>query len=248
MQAIVFSGIILFVLIIPAIDIIDGKCVRLAQGQMDRVKIYSSSPVDIAKKFEDAGAKKIHLVDLDGAIKGEPVNLKTISNIIRKIKIPVQLGGGIRSKSAIDKVLKIGVSNIILGTSLVLQNDNFTCSVFDEYQDKIICGVDANNGKVAICGWKKITDISAISFSKKLQKYGAKRIIYTDIATDGMLCGPNFIQIKKIKEALKIPVIASGGVSSMQDIERLRKVKVEGVIVGKAIYEGKINITQMFHQ
>lgn len=235
-------------LIIPAIDIIDGKCVRLAQGRVEDVKVYSSHPIDIAKKFEDTGAKMIHIVDLDGAMKGEIANLKIISHIVKKVKIPVQLGGGIRNETTIDKLLSLGISRVILGTSLILQDNKFLSSIFKKYEDRIVCGVDAIQGKIAICGWKKTTDISAISFSKKLQKYGAKRIIYTDIATDGMLCGPNFAQIKKIKKALKIPVIASGGISSYEDIEKLKKIKVEGVIIGRAIYEGKIDLTQIFHQ
>lgn len=233
-------------LIIPAIDIKNGKCVRLHQGEMDKVKIYSSHPADIAQEFEKYGAEIIHIVDLDGAAEGKVVNLKAISQIIKAIKIPVQLGGGIRNKETIDEVLNLGIKRVILGTSIIIRNDVFLRCLFEEYGEKIICGIDAREGKVAISGWKEITEIEATNLSQKLEKLGAKRIIYTDIKRDGMLSGPNYEEISNIANTVKIPVIASGGVSSEEDIKELKKIGVEGVIIGKAIYENKVKIQSLW--
>ncbi len=233
-------------IIIPAIDIKNGKCVRLCQGGMDKVRIYSSNPTDIAKEFEKYGAEIIHIVDLDGAAEGRVVNLKAISQIIKAIKIPVQLGGGIRNKETLNEVLNLGIKRVILGTSIITQDDAFLQCLFEEYGEKIVCGIDARDGKVAIYGWKEITTQEATSFSQKLENLGAKRIIYTDIKRDGMLSGPNYEEIRNIANTVKIPVIASGGVSSEEDIKELKKIAIEGVIVGKAIYENKVKIQSLW--
>lgn len=230
-------------IIYPAIDIIDGKCVRLQQGSYSDVTIFGNDPVEMALKWEQQGAKYLHVVDLDGARSGNSDNSEVIRQIACKLSIPVQLGGGIRSLDTIENILSYGVSRVILGTSAV-NNQDMLKTALKEYKDKIAVGIDAKDGMVAIHGWEKTSDFTAIEFAKKVEELGAKTVIYTDISRDGMLQGPNLAAMSEMAKVVKIEVIASGGVSCLKDIVNLNVTGVKGVIVGKALYTGNIDLTE----
>ncbi len=235
--------------IVPAIDIKDGKCVRLSQGNYQAETIYAENPAEVAKKFQDAGAKRLHLVDLNGALDGKLVNLATISRIIASIQIPVQLGGGIRSLDSIKKVLENGVERAILGTIALRQPDLVGEAIQKFGAAKIIIGIDARSHKVAISGWKDVTEIDEITFALKMKEIGVLRINYTDISRDGMLTGPNLAAIKNMVIKTGLKITASGGVSSMKDIDALKLLElfgVDSVIVGKALYEKKVDLENLF--
>lgn len=227
----------------PAIDIKDGKCVRLSQGSFDNVTVYSQNPVDIALKWQGQGAKYLHVVDLDGARYGEPKNIDIICEVATRLGIPVQLGGGIRTIGTIYTILTKGITRVILGTSAV-RNPELVRLALKTYGERIVIGIDARDGKVAIEGWEKTSDFTAVDFARKMQDLGAKTIIYTDIATDGMLAGPNLKAMEEMVGAVDIDVIASGGVSKVEDIRNLKDVGVAGAIIGKALYEGSIDLAE----
>lgn len=234
--------------IIPAIDLKEGKCVRLTQGVFTQAEIYSEDPVKYALRWQSEGATRLHIVDLDGAKAGmvQPHNLNVVRQIIRRVNIPVQLGGGIRSTEVIERVLNMGVDRVILGTS-VAQNDETARSALMMYGEKVIIGIDARDGFVAISGWQQRLDESAISFARRMVAMNAKRIIYTDISRDGMLEGVNIAAISEMVAAVPVPIIASGGVGSLEDIHALKAIKasnLEGVIIGKALYAGKISLSE----
>lgn len=234
--------------VIPAIDILGGKCVRLLQGDYNKETVYGNSPVEMAKKWELEGAEIIHLVDLDGAKQGKPVNINLIKDICRNINIPCELGGGIRTIEDADAVLATGVSRIILGTA-ACSSELLVDSLLDKYGvEKIVVGIDARNGYVAVKGWIEDSDIKAIDLAAKFAAKGVKRFIYTDISRDGALIGPNYESISKFcSHVQECEVIASGGVGNIEHIKELIKLKedacpnIEGVIVGKALYDRKIN-------
>ena len=228
-------------IIYPAIDIIDGNCVRLTQGKFDNVTVYEKDPVKVALRWEESGAEFIHVVDLDGALKGKGINRKKILEIANTVKIPVQTGGGIRSMEDADELISGGVSRIILGTA-ALKNPDFVREAVKKYGEKIAVGIDAKDGFVATEGWENVSDTDAVSFAKEMEKIGVKHIIYTDIATDGMLSGPNFAAMKQMSESVSSGIIASGGVGSEEDIINLIPTGVDGVIVGKALYTGRVNL------
>ncbi len=231
-------------LIIPAIDIKNGKCVRLTQGRMDAETVYSENPVEIAKRWEDSGAKLIHIVDLDGAVEGIPKNQNIIKNIIKSIKTPVEIGGGIRDTEIIKDYLGIkGVKRVIIGT-VAQENAEFVEEACRRFPGSIAAGIDAIDGMVATRGWIKVTNEKAVNLAKRLEELGVSCIIYTDIARDGMLTGPNAKATKEMAHAVNIPVIASGGMSSVKDIEDFKNVKLEGIIIGKALYTGDIDLKE----
>jgi phosphoribosylformimino-5-aminoimidazole carboxamide ribotide isomerase len=230
--------------IIPAIDIINGRCVRLVQGKFDQETVFSDNPVEMAVKFEQEGATRLHVVDLDGARTGSPQNLKVLESILRAIKIPVQTGGGIRTLDTAHKVLGIGVSRVIIGTSAALDSEAAE-EMFRELGDQAILGVDALNGYVAVRGWQARTEERAVDFARRMQSIGARRIIFTDIARDGMLGGVNTFAVERMLKSVEIPVIASGGVGSLADVTRLACLEdkgLEGVIFGKALYTGAVSL------
>ncbi|WP_058485099.1 1-(5-phosphoribosyl)-5-[(5-phosphoribosylamino)methylideneamino]imidazole-4-carboxamide isomerase [Defluviitalea phaphyphila] len=230
--------------IYPAIDIKGGKCVRLSQGRFDKVTVYEKNPVKIAKKWEESGAKFIHLVDLDGALLGEEVNKNVIKEIIGAVNIPVQTGGGIRNIKSIEDRLSLGVERVIIGTAAV-KNPNLVKEAVKTFgEDKIVVGIDAKNGKVAVEGWEKLSDISAIELCLRMKDMGVKTIIYTDIAKDGMLSGVNVESTKELIESTGLDIIASGGVATMSDLEKVSNIGVEGVIIGKALYQGSIDLKE----
>lgn len=226
--------------VIPAIDLKDGRCVRLVQGDPDRETVYSEDPVAQAVSFAKAGADLIHMVDLDGAFTGKTPNFEVIKSVVSE-GISVEVGGGIRSKEAIEKYLAIGVRHVITGT--IMLDESFP-RLAEEYGLHITGGVDARNGKVATHGWLNTSDIDMIDFIRKIRDMGIHRFICTDISTDGMLSGPNIASLKNILEQIEgISVIASGGISSLEDIRNLKLIdRIEGCITGKAVYDGRIDL------
>jgi phosphoribosylformimino-5-aminoimidazole carboxamide ribotide isomerase len=234
-------------LIIPAIDLRNGKCVRLIQGKVDAETIFSDDPVATALKWENKGAKFLHVVDLDGAFTGSPKNLDVIEKIVDAVSIPIEMGGGIRDASVVESVFKAGVHRAILGTS-ALKNPDFAGEMCDLYGDRIAVGIDAKDGKVAIKGWTELGEKPAVDFAIEMKNAGVKIIIYTDIKRDGMLTGPNVEATKNLAMAVEgVNVIASGGMSSLDDIKNLKDIEpygVVGVIIGKALYTGDIELEE----
>ena len=229
-------------LIIPAIDINEGSCVRLREGRLEDMEIYSDDPVMIALKWASKGAKLLHVVDLDGAFCGRLTNISVIENIVKKINIPVQVGGGVRRYPEVKVLLNLGVSRIILGT-ILWKDKSLAKRLFTEFPKQIIAGIDARDGCVAIEGWQNTTTIKALDFAIEMVKLGVRRIIYTDITRDGTLQGVNIANIRKMVKKINIPLIASGGVASLTDLRKLKRFEdkgLEGVIIGKALYEGSI--------
>ena len=232
-------------ILIPAIDLKDGHCVRLVQGDMEQSTVFSEQPEDMVRRWLDAGARRLHLVDLNGAFAGKPRNLAAIKAILKVVdgRIPVQLGGGIRDLDTIEKYIDLGIRYVIIGTAAV-KNPGFLQDACTAFGGHIIVGLDAKDGKVATDGWSKLTGHEVVDLGKKFQDYGVESIIYTDIGRDGMLSGINMEATVKLAQALRIPVIASGGLSSMADIEALCAVEdqgVEGVICGRSIYSGDLD-------
>jgi len=234
-------------IILPAIDIKDGKCVRLLKGDFNKVTQYKESPLDQANKFSEFGFKNIHLIDLDGALKGKLINKDIIRQIISVSDLKIQVGGGIRSLKNIKEWFDIGVDRIILGTAAI-EDPEFLKKVCFEYKNKIALAIDVRDGYIALSGWKKQTKILAFDFIKKIKNFGLSRIIYTDIDKDGTKSGPNIKYAIKLSEKINMPVIISGGISSISDILNIKKIgskNIEGVIVGKAIYDGNINLKEL---
>jgi phosphoribosylformimino-5-aminoimidazole carboxamide ribotide isomerase len=235
-------------LIIPAIDLKDGHCVRLEQGRMDSATVFSKDPGKAAAQWAALGARRLHVVDLNGAVAGKPRNEPAVKAIIAAVDsdIPVQLGGGIRDLETIERYLDDGVSFIIIGTAAV-KNPGFLHEACDAFPGHIIVGLDARDGKVATDGWSKLTGHDVVDLAKRFQDYGVEAVIYTDIGRDGMLTGVNVEATVRLAQALSVPVIASGGLNSLEDIRRLREVESEGVsgcITGRAIYEGRLDFAE----
>ncbi len=233
-------------LIIPAIDLKEGKCVRLEQGLMDRATVYSDDPATTARHWESQGAELLHVVDLDGAFAGTPKNLDAIKAIRTAIKMPIEVGGGLRDLATIEALVSIGINRIILGTAAI-ENPSFVQETCTKFPGRIIVGIDAKEGLVAIKGWAEVTKVKAVDLAMQMQEHGVIAIIYTDIKRDGMLSGPNIEATQALARELHIPVIASGGVHTMKDIENLLAIRhsgVSGVITGKAIYSGSLNLKE----
>ena len=233
----------------PAIDLKDGKCVRLFKGDMNQATIFNNNPSSQALEFEKLGFEFLHLVDLDGAIAGKIINKSAIIEILKNIKIPTQLGGGIRSLQDIEEALALGVHRVILGT-IALTNPKLVIEACKKFPGKIVIGIDAKNGLVATQGWVEDSKISAIELGKRLEYCGASAIIYTDISRDGTLAGFDFEGTKQLAQNLLIPIIASGGVASDEDVAGVRQLKKDGVvgaIVGRALYEKKISVEKLVY-
>lgn len=232
--------------VIPAIDIMNGRVVRLTQGRFDKEKIYDQDPVLTAQEFKADGARLIHMVDLDGAKTGIPKNLDTIKKVCLKVNIPVQMGGGIRSLETIEKVLDEGIFRVVLGTKAI-EDIGFLKSALAKWKEKIVVSLDCVNGFIATEGWTKISKIKAVTIIPQLETMGLKTLVYTDIATDGMLQGPNINALSEIFEMTKMNVISSGGISKIEDIQSLCHVRTPnlvGIIVGKALYEKKFTLKE----
>lgn len=229
-------------ILFPAIDIRDGKCVRLTQGDYNQEQIYSDSPVDMAKQWESEGAEYIHVVDLDGAKTGDMANLKTIESIVQAVQLPVQVGGGIRSMDSIKNYQAIGVSRVIIGTAAI--NDKaFLRNALATFSKMIAVSIDARKGMVATNGWTQTSDVVAVDLIKELDELGVETIIYTDILKDGMSAGPNFEELALMNSTTDQNIIASGGISSLEDINQLREMNVYGAILGKALYDGTLSLS-----
>ncbi len=226
----------------PAIDIKNGQCVRLRQGQFHDEEVYSHIPSNVAALWESLS--HIHVVDLDGALAGHSVNEEVIKEIVQKVHVPVQTGGGIRTISDVEHKLSLGVERVIIGTKAV-ESPQFIRELIKSFgPEKIVVGIDAKNGMVATEGWEKVSSHDAVSLALKMKEMGVKTIVYTDISKDGMLCGPNIERTKEMVEATGLDVIASGGVSCMKDLDDLSRIGVNGVIIGKALYEKRISLKQ----
>jgi phosphoribosylformimino-5-aminoimidazole carboxamide ribotide isomerase len=233
-------------IIIPAIDLKDGKCVRLSQGEMNKATVYSQDPAEVAVRWESLGAKRLHVVDLDGAISVKPKNLIIIKSIRAAVSMPIQLGGGIRNIQTIDEYLCAGIDYVILGTAAI-KDPILLEESCKKFPGNIIIGIDARDGMIAVQGWTETTNMSAVSFAQQLDSAAVKAIVFTDISRDGMLVGPNIESTSLLAEAVSIPVIASGGVSQKKDIERLLEEEssgISGVIVGRALYTGNIDLKE----
>lgn len=228
-------------IVIPAIDILGGKCVRLARGRYTTARKVAEDPVKAAKDFEASGAELIHLVDLDGAREGRCVNTETFQQIVENVQVPVQVGGGIRNMETVDYYLEHGVSRVVLGTA-AYENKELVMHAIDKYGSKIAVGIDAELGYVKIAGWTESIGISYLELAKISEKMGAQTIIYTDISCDGMLCGPNYEHLKQLRDSLKVNIIASGGIRDIRDIEKLKAIGMHGAICGKSLYDGSLSL------
>jgi phosphoribosylformimino-5-aminoimidazole carboxamide ribotide isomerase len=232
-------------LIIPAIDLKDGQCVRLTQGNMHQATVYSNDPAAMARHWQDQGAHLLHVVDLNGAFEGEPKNLSHIEAIVNAVSIPVQVGGGIRSLDTVRMYLGAGAKRVVMGTT-ALTNRQLVEEILEVFPERVVVAIDAKNGLVATDGWKTVTGITAREAIVSLSGLALAAVIYTDIAKDGMMAGPNILSLKLIADASPVPVIASGGISSLDDIAAIKALgpKIEGIILGKALYEGVIDLKQ----
>jgi len=233
--------------IFPAIDIKDKKCVRLIKGDFDNKTEYDMSPVDQAGKYKDHGFKNLHIVDLDGALTGETVNIEIIEEIISKFDLKIEIGGGVRNFESIQKYTDVGVDKVILG-SAAIKDKNFLKEACQKFSDKIALGLDAKDGYLSVSGWKENSNLKTLEFLKDVNDYGASRLIYTDINRDGMKLSPNFDETVNVANTSNCPVIISGGVSSIDDIKKAKEIgnkNIEGIIVGKAIYDGDIKLDEL---
>lgn len=230
--------------IYPAIDIKDGNCVRLLQGRFSDVTVYGNDPAEVAKRWEAEGGEYIHVVDLDGALKGRGVNSEVIKKICASVNVPVQTGGGIRTMEDVEYMLQCGIERVIIGTSAV-RDKEFVKRAVEKYGKKIVIGIDAKDSMVAIEGWEEVSSHKAVDFAKEMEKIGVSTIVYTDIATDGTLKGPNLEAMKEMVENTKLDVIASGGVGNKEHIKALLSTGVEGAIVGRALYTGDVDLKEI---
>ncbi len=231
--------------IFPAIDIQDKKCVRLIKGDFDNKTEYQISPVEQAGKYKDHGFRNLHIVDLDGALTGETVNLDIIQEIVKKFDLKIEVGGGVRSIVSIQKYTDVGVEKVILG-SAAIKDKNFLKEACEKFPNKIALGLDAKDGYLSVSGWKENSNILTLDYLKEVNGYGATRLIYTDINRDGTKQSPNFEETQKVADTSNCPVIISGGVSSIDDIKKAKSLKnIEGIIVGKAIYDGDIKLDEL---
>jgi len=237
-------------IIFPAIDIKDGKCVRLIKGDFNQMTSYKNSPFDQAKIYSQSGFRNIHIVDLDGALQGKSSNSNIIKEILKNFKLKIQIGGGIRTLDDIDNWIKSGVDKIIIGTAAI-ENKNLLKTACKQFKNKIALALDVKDGFIFLSGWKKQTNILATDFVKEIENYGVSRIIYTDINKDGTKKGPNIKDTIELSNKAKIPFIISGGISSIEDIKKIKSLNnsnIEGVIVGKSIYDGDIKINELAQQ
>ena len=234
--------------IYPAIDIKGGRCVRLTQGRADQETVYAENPADVARQFKAAGSLWVHVVDLDGAFAGEPQNLAAVQ-AVAALGMKVQLGGGLRTRAAVERALGFGVSRVVIGTRAA-ESEAFVDELVQAFGEKVAVGIDAKDGKVAVKGWVDTTGMGALDLARRMDRFGVKTLIYTDIGTDGMLTGPNFAAQEALLTAVKCNVIASGGVSRREDVVKLaelaqRYTNLEGVIVGKALYEKRVELADL---
>ena len=235
-------------LILPAIDLRQGRCVRLLQGREQDETVYDHDPVAVAERFVAAGAQRLHLVDLDGAFRGQGANLASIQEIVRRTRIPVQVGGGLRTREDVRRMLDLGVASVIIGTMAVKHPQELETALQEQSGEPLILGIDSRNRKIAVEGWQEDTELDDTEFALHWKERGVQRVVFTDIARDGMLTGPNLDALRDMAQRTGLKVTASGGVSSAEDLLQLQKLEADGVdqvIVGKAIYEGRIDLAEV---
>ena len=232
-------------IIFPAIDIKDKKCVRLTQGDFDKVNVYGEDPSLMAKKWVDYGAEFIHVVNLNGSRDEIGINDETLAKVAKSVDVPIQVGGGIRDEKRVKELLDLGINRVIVGT-MAIENKELLKELIEKYKaDKIVVSIDAKNGKVATHGWEKVSDIDSVDLCKELEQIGVKTIVYTDISKDGMLEGPNFDIYKELSQKTSLDIIASGGVTSIDDVKRLLDMNMYGAIIGKALYDNRIDLKEV---
>ena len=231
-------------IIFPAIDIKDKKCVRLLQGDFQKVNIYSNNPYEMAKKWQNQDAEFIHIVNLNGARGEGNVNDDCIKEILSNVNVPIQVGGGIRDKERAKELLNLGVNRVIVG-SMAIKNIELLKELVNEFKEKIVVSIDAKDGKVALEGWEEVSNVDSLELCKELEDIGVKTIVYTDISKDGMMIGPNFDIYDKLSKETSLDIIASGGVTTLNDIKKLNDMNIYGAIIGKALYENKINLKEV---
>lgn len=232
--------------VIPAIDLLEGRCVRLYQGDYQQSQVFGENPTEVARRWESEGATRLHLVDLDGAKQGHPVNQDAIAAIVRAVSIPVQVGGGLRDRDGISQLLDLGVDRAIVGT-IAVENPELVQHLCQDFRDRIVVGIDARDGQVATRGWLETSSVAATELARAMAQIGAAAIIYTDIHRDGTLSGPNLDALRELAKAIEIPVIASGGISSLSDLLSLLALEplgITGVIVGRALYTGDVSLSE----
>lgn len=230
-------------ILIPAIDIRGGKCVRLSQGKADQQKVYGEDPVDAALRWQSQGAQRLHIVDLDGAFEGKLKNADTIRRIMKEVKVATELGGGLRTEATVEEAFAMGIGTVILGTA-AFTDQAFLKKTLKRYGDKVLVGIDAKDGWVQARGWTEALDIRAVDAAKQLEQMGAKGLVCTDIKTDGMLTGPNIPFLQEMLDTVDVDIIASGGVARVEDLEALSQLDLFGVIVGKALYEERFTVKE----
>jgi len=237
--------------VFPAIDLKAGKVVRLQQGRADAVTEYGDDPAAVARRWEEQGARYLHVVDLDGAFLGKPVNRGGLEAIVRAVRIPVQVGGGMRTRADVEATLQLGVTRVVIGTK-ACDSPEFVGALVTDFGPRIVVGIDARDGFVAVKGWVERTQVSALEFAQQVDRLGVGTIIFTDVSTDGMLTGPNYFATRSLCEAVTCSVIASGGVGSAEDVYRLQRIAEQlprpnlvGVIIGKALYDGRVDLRQL---
>lgn len=235
-------------LILPAIDLRQGRCVRLLQGREQDETVYDHDPAAVAERFVAAGAQRLHLVDLDGAFRGQGANLASIQEVVRRTRIPVQVGGGLRTREDVQRMLDLGVASVIIGTMAVKHPQELETALQEQSGEPLILGIDSRNRKIAVEGWQEDTELDDTEFALHWKERGVQRVVFTDIARDGMLTGPNLDALRDMAQRTGLKVTASGGVSSAEDLLQLQKLEADGVdqvIVGKAIYEGRIDLAEV---
>ena len=232
-------------IIFPAIDIKDKKCVRLTQGDFDKVNVYGEDPSIMAKKWADYGAEFIHVVNLNGSRDEIGINDETLAKVAKSVDVPIQVGGGIRDEKRVKELLDLGINRVIVGT-MAIENKELLKELIEKYKaEKIVVSIDAKNGKVATHGWEKVSDIDSVDLCKELEQIGVKTIVYTDISKDVMLEGPNFDIYKELSQKTSLDIIASGGVTSIDDVKRLLDMNMYGAIIGKALYDNRIDLKEV---
>jgi phosphoribosylformimino-5-aminoimidazole carboxamide ribotide isomerase len=228
-------------MVLPAVDIRGGRCVRLLQGRADQETVYYNRPADAARRWADAGAELVHVVDLDGAFEGRPANLDAIVAIAREVAVPIEVGGGIRSDDTVARYLDAGVRRVVLG-SRALRDPAWLRGLCQRFPGRIAAGIDARGGRVAVEGWAETSEAEAVAFARELEPMGLRAIVFTDVATDGMMRGPNLAALRRLLDAVKTPVVASGGIATLDDVRAVAALPVEGMIIGKALFEGAFTL------
>lgn len=230
-------------LVIPAVDIRGGKCVRLTQGRFQEETVYYADPVEAALRWQDEGAEYLHVVDLDGALSGEPKNIRVLEHILGAVEIPLQFGGGVRTRETVSKLLQMGVDRIVLGTKVV-DSPEFLVELCSEYKGHVAVSIDQKRGKVAVKGWTELSTTPLLDIAREVEKAGPRALIFTDISRDGTLQGPNTKLLRKLLNTVKTPVIVSGGIGSLEHLRELDPLPIEGVVIGKALYTGAVSLSQ----